>query len=133
MIRAHWHRWLAIAVAVALLLWLPVEDVGSTSVLIISVSVCLMGAIWFLKERPPQRAILFRSIAVGFVAGLAVSPVAVLLIAFKAGLHGHGVPDFSFAQVVEILGRTPFWVLSGALLGAATSILMAARDSNHGT
>lgn len=66
----------------------------------------------------------------GLVAGLAVSLVAVTLISFKGGLHGHGFPDFSLVQVRDVILSTPWWAVAGLLTALATGGWVAKTNKN---
>jgi hypothetical protein len=61
-------------------------------------------------------------VLVGTLAGLMVAPLALLLMAFKTGLHGHGTPDFTPAQVQAVLLYSPAWGGSGLLLGLGSGL-----------
>jgi hypothetical protein len=69
-----------------------------------------------------QRRFSIRHIMVGAAAGIAVTPLALLLMAFKSGLHGHGSPDFTIGQMQAVVLRTPVWVIAGSLLGWGVAI-----------
>jgi hypothetical protein len=125
-----WLRISAIVLGIALILWLPIEDVNLSQVLFFANAVCAWWAARFLLNIAPQHpAFLWRHVLIGLVAGLAVSPVAVFLMAFKSGLHGHGIPDFSSAQVLGVLARSPVWIVAGLLLGLGVAL---ARLSQQG-
>lgn len=120
------HAWLRISgliVGIALILWLPIEDANLNRVLFFASAVCTWGAARFMLNISSQdRKFLWRHILAGAVAGLAVSPVAIFLMAFKSGLHGHGVPDFSIGQILRVLVRFPVWVIAGTLLGLGVAL-----------
>jgi hypothetical protein len=71
---------------------------------------------------------LLRCLLAGFLAGLAVAPLGVGLMLFKTGLHGHSTPDFSPLQAAEVLQRTPYFGLSGLLLGLGGALAVFAKN-----
>lgn len=108
---------------IATLFWLPVEDLNERRVLFFAATICALVAARYLIVAPlTTRLVLWYYIFVGTLAGLVVSPVAVLLMAFKSGLHGHATPDFTPAQVVAVLWRAPVWGGSGFLLGLSAGL-----------
>jgi hypothetical protein len=124
---------IAIALGVALLLWLPFEDSGIDVVLAFSTLICGWCALRFLLSIPPGRENwLRRYVFAGALAGLAVSPLAFLLMALKTGLHGHPSPDFTVGQLREVLASTPLWLLAGLLLGFGSGLWRATRRAEDG-
>jgi hypothetical protein len=116
---------------IAALIWLPIEEQNVLGVVIISAAICIWTAIWVMAktDNRDQRIILRHSIA-GTGAGFAIAPVAIFLMALKSGIHGHGTPDFTFAQMQQMLLRTPFFALSGLLVGLGSGFWrLARRDS----
>lgn len=120
------HAWLRISgviLGIALLLWLPIEDADLNRVLFFANAVCAWGAARAMVNTSSQDPkFLQRHIVVGLVAGLAVSPAALFMMAFKSGLHGHGSPDFSSAQMLSVLMRFPVWAIAGTLLGLGAAL-----------
>ena len=108
---------------IAVMIWLPIEEHNVLGVVIISAVICIWAAFWVLVKpvKSDQRVILRHSL-VGTGAGLAIAPVAILLMALKSGIHGHGTPDFTVAQMQQILYRTPFFALSGLLVGLGSGV-----------
>ena len=49
-----------------------------------------------------------------------MTAVALLLMAIKTGLHGHGTPDYTPEQMVRVLSLTPLWVVVGLVIGLIT-------------
>lgn len=62
------------------------------------------------------------TVLVGLVAGTLAMPLAGLAILVKISLHSHVPPDFSWAQVLAVLGRTPIWAGAGALAGSSLAL-----------
>jgi hypothetical protein len=118
-----WLRLAALPIAIALILWLPLEDVGIRSVYLLSAGISAWWAARLIaKFSAGQRRFSIRHIMVGAAAGIAVTPLALLLMAFKSGLHGHGSPDFTVGQMQAVVLRTPVWVIAGSLLGWGVAI-----------
>ena len=113
-----------IVFALFLLFWLPVEDVHLRWVLLIASVFCslivlhlaTMGILRLEKSLP-------RYLVTGIVAGLSVPLVAVFLMAFKTGLHGHATPDFTGLQIQVVMRRIPAWIAGGSLLGLGVGLL----------
>jgi hypothetical protein len=105
-----------LALWVAVLLWLPIEDTGSLNPRILATLACLLVAVrTYLRTR--RRGLLVTA-GLGLAAGLLVNPITAGLMVFKSGLHGHGTPDFSVAVLADVLSRTPVFGLGGLLIGA---------------
>jgi hypothetical protein len=100
------------------LIWLPIEDTDTRYVIPLAAGFCAwLGARVILSRRIDAGMVAFASI--GLLAGLVVSLVAVALISFKGGLHGHGFPEFALAQVKDVLNSTPWWAAGGLAAGLA--------------
>jgi hypothetical protein len=113
---------------IGVLVWLPIEEQSELGVLVISGAVCTWAAVWlFVKPIDSDRQLIVRHSLVGAGAGLAIAPLAILLMAFKSGIHGHGTPDFTVAQMQFVLSRTPYFVLSGALVGLGSALWRLSR------
>jgi hypothetical protein len=113
-----WLRLSALLLGIYLLSWLPFEDQDETRVLLSAVAVNAWIGIRYLVRFPfPSRKGLFSYTLVGFLAGLAVTPMALFLMAFKTGIHSHGSPDFTAEQILAIIYGTPIWAGAGLLVG----------------
>ena len=139
-----WLRFTALFIAVAIILWLPIEDVGVHYVLVFAILISAWWAARFLifpvapsqallgrnregRNREAGRRFIISHIIIGTLSGVAVSPLALLLMAFKSGLHGHGQPDFTLSQMAAVLARTPVWALAGFLIALGIAIARLAR------
>jgi hypothetical protein len=60
----------------------------------------------------------WRYLLAGLLAGAGVSVLALALVAVKTGVHGHGIPDYSPAQVSYLLRLAPLWMGLGFTAGA---------------
>ena len=140
-----WYRISALIVGIAWLIWLSIEDLSERWVLIFSVTICVLLAVRFIiyysaqrsknedkypqnKEQRSARRFLFYPL-VGALTGLAVTPVAIFLMALKTGLHGHFAPEFTSAQVFIVLVRTPIWIVGGLLIGVGVELLLWSQQT----
>jgi hypothetical protein len=125
-----WMRLLALVLGIALLLWLPIEDVSEQSVVLFAALVSAWLALRYcLTIQAGEIRYWLRHMLAGALAGLFVTPFALFLMALKTGLHGHNTPDFTLHQMQAVLYRTPIWVLVGLLLGLGVALLRLARSS----
>lgn len=108
-------RILFIALAVAVVFWLPVEDqtplaaqffgVMGAAALGVRVFPFLHGRQWITHA------------GWGLACGLLVAPAAAALMVIKIGLHAHGgIPDFSPEDFLTVLIRTPIFIAGGILI-----------------
>ncbi len=140
-----WYRISALIVGIAWLIWLSIEDLSERWVLLFSVTICVLLAVRFIiyysaqrskneekypqnKEQRSARRFLFYPL-VGVLTGLAVTPVAIFLMALKTGLHGHFAPEFTSAQVFIVLVRTPIWIVGGLLIGVGVELLLWSQQT----
>jgi hypothetical protein len=131
---------MAVLLGIALFIWLPFEDTRLNLVLLFSAALVLLflsryllskhAAHWLAAISQPGSGslpgVVFYALF-GLVAGLAVTPGAILLMVFKIGVHSHPVPDFSIDQVMWVIQRTPAWGLGGLLLGLGIGLFQIAR------
>jgi hypothetical protein len=125
----RWLRFLAILLAILLLLWLPFEDVTETWVITFSAAVCAWAAVRFLilTAHTPGNPWI-RHIYTGLLAGLFITPLALFLMALKTGLHGHETADFSARQMARVVELTPIWMSVGLLFGLGSCLWRFARS-----
>ena len=117
-----------LVLGIIVLVWVPFEEQSELGVLVISGTICAWTAVWILaKTIDSDRQLILRHCLVGAGAGLAIAPTAILLMAIKSGIHGHGTPDFTVAQMQFVLSRTPFLILSGALVGLGSGLWCLSR------
>ncbi len=128
-------RYAVIALGIAFFVWLPFEDTQVYSVLGFAGAVsALMAARYlmsaqayrWLAELAPRGSnglpkVLFY-VMLGVLAGLGVTPLALLIMAFKSGVHGHPAFDFTPGQVTQVIQRTPIWGLGGLMLGLGVGL-----------
>lgn len=109
----------------AVLLWLPVEDTDVLRPVGLAATMSAVLAIHLHhRTRPtdPCQGIFVRYPLLGGLAGLATPCLAVGLMIFKSGLHGHGFPDFQFSQIAQVLRGIPVWTLAGLAIGSAWAL-----------
>ena len=115
------RRPLRIAVLVTgigILIWLPFEDRNENLALVFSLLICSLAGAFFLhriwsNDAPPMWAYPL----LATLCGLVLPFVAVLLMAVKTGLHSHAAPDYTIADLLSVLMRTPVWAGVGFLFG----------------
>ena len=111
-------RWIAIILGMVFLFWIPFEDTSTLFPILFSIALATMGASIFLSgNKKPFRKPIFNYVLAGSIAGIAITPLTLFLMAFKTGLHGHQAPDFTNQQVLSIVYRIPIWTLGGILIG----------------
>lgn len=122
-------RYFAILLGMVFFFWLPFED---TSEIIPLLLACLfsawIAAVYLSKTQKRFRAILPNYILVGTLAGIAITPLTILLMALKTGLHGHSTPDFPPQQIISVVQRTPIWGIGGLLIGLGRGIWLTNRQ-----
>jgi hypothetical protein len=114
-------RFLAIGLGIAFFIWLPFEDSSLAWVVLLAAGLCALLA-WAALQRQSSPGWLRLALA-GGLAGLLVAPAALLLVAVKTGLHGHGFSDFTPAQVESLLRLAPAWTFAGLAIGAGIAML----------
>ena len=123
-----WLRLTALILGFGILIWLPVEDQSELGVLIASGAICTWFATRLLITAPQEnRQLILRHALVGSGSGLLLAPIAIILMAVKSGIHGHGTPDFSVDQMQSVISRIPFFVLSGFLIGLGSGVFRLAK------
>jgi len=125
------RRWriLSLVLGFVLFFWLPIEDLNASLVTIFAIAICSLAVVRIflpIKIQPGSKRWLLYPLS-GIIAGVAVTLVSLLLMAFKSGLHGHGSPDFTPDQVISVLRLTPLWSAAGFLIGLGTGIWLRAR------
>ena len=117
-------RILGILLGIGLFIWLSLEESGDGWVRFFSAAISALAVAWIWRrfKYRADKHWYWRPLA-GLLAGLLVAPLALLLMVFKTGLHGHAGPDFSGDQILAVIFSTPVWVVSGLLIGAGLEIL----------
>ncbi len=116
-------RLLAIILGMVFLFWLPFEDTNSFNAILFAIAICTwITIVSFLQTEEKQPVNLKRYILAGTIAGALITPLTLILMAFKTGLHGHQSPDFTAQQILSVIRKTPFWILGGFLIGLGSRI-----------
>jgi hypothetical protein len=122
---------LGLVLICAIFLWLPFEDTGTNWALLLAAACTAWGAAWFLARRGFKEKRDWRRLPVaGLLAGLAVAPLAIFLMAVKSGAHGHLAADFTVDQILIVLFSTPVWALAGLLIGGGLGLAERARTQS---
>ena len=125
-------RILGIFLGVGLFFWLSIEESGDVWVLSFSAAIsALLAAQAWQRLKTRQGKPRYWLPLAGLLAGLLVTPLALLLMALKTGLHGHQGPDFSGSQILSVILRTPVWVISGLLIGVGLEIFRWSRNREN--
>lgn len=117
-------RSFTILLGVALLFWVPFEDSSENPAILFAyvISTWLVGALFIRFKNPSLFSIINISFA-GILTGATITPLIILLMVLKIGLHAHLVPDYSYEQFISIINRTPIWFISGFLTGMGFGLI----------
>jgi hypothetical protein len=113
-IPSKWLQWSSFLLGGIILFWLPVEDVSLTAAVVLSAAVCFLAAIAFVRK---WKLLSHHYPWAGLTGGLIVGPLGFLLVVLKIGLHSHNTPDFTIMQLLQIIKSSPYWGMSGFLIG----------------
>lgn len=120
-------RMASIFLGLILLLWLPFEDTSVFLAIAFTVAITGLITIYYLnKYRKAANHWWFYPL-IGLLAGMAITPLALLLMSIKSGIHGHGFPDYTPMQVVLILQLTPVWILAGFMIGSTAALVSSLK------
>lgn len=119
-------RLTTIAIGIACLLWLSLEDTDTLPVALLgtSLSVVLIASWWQRlpdSDRSGRQGVLVL-VLTGSLAGSSSVVATTLLMFFKTAWHGHLYPDYPILMLVAMLERLPVWALAGAFLGLAIAV-----------
>jgi hypothetical protein len=124
-----WIRYYAIILGIIFLAWIPIEDIHEGFVLVLAGAFTALLAVLYLnRHRKAHRGTWLRQAAIGAIAGLCVTPISLMLMVFKIGVHGHEVPDFTPQQMARVIELTPVWASTGLLVGLGSNLWRAGRD-----
>jgi hypothetical protein len=113
---------LAFLLGLSVLAWLPFEDSHEAPAMILAGLIALLGAASYLSQtRLTARPAWMHPLS-GLAAGMAVAPLALLLMGIKNGLHAHAQPEYTPQQLLAVLYSLPVWSLAGLLVGSALAI-----------
>ena len=117
-------RVFGLLLGIVVLIWLPIEESSVLGVLLISTLICSWMGTWLLRRTANSNMKpILRYLIIGGCAGLLIPPMALLLMAMKSGIHGHGRPDYTFSQMQSVISRLPFFVAGGLLVAAGAGVL----------
>jgi len=108
----------------AFILWLPFEDTEIWMSAILALGACIWIA---LRLSSKQLVNWLTALTFGAALGGAVPLLAITLMAFKSGLHGHGFADFTARQVWGMWSALPFSLLAGGLMAVSLHLFVARR------
>ena len=121
-------RLAGLVIGASIFIWVPFEDLSIRWVLILSAAICSWFAIRILLNYSIRNWLtVVRHSLVGGLAGLAVVPVAFLLIILKNGLHAHHTPDFTVDQIQALFNLVPYLSISGLLIGFGCGLWRVTR------
>jgi hypothetical protein len=122
-------RLLVISLGIILFVWLSFEGQNVTWVILFANAICLLGAAAILARS--SRLTHYKSWLVyplaGLLSGAATTPIALLLMAIKTGIHGHSAPDYTSTQILAVLISFPVWVGAGAVIGLGAGLWLKNR------
>jgi hypothetical protein len=111
-------RLAAFGLGLVFFFWIPFEDTHPGFVIGLGAATCsLLAAALARRWKPHTPFSPVQAGGLGLLAGLAMGPLTILLMAVKTGLHGHQVPDFTGQQVADVLSLIPVWALAGGFIG----------------
>ena len=116
-------RFIIFFLGITFLFWLSLEDDQIWMPTMMACTASLLSAFRISCSRTIRtvKDIVWQT-WVGIITAIAVTPLAVLLIFFKNGLHNHVASDFNPAQILFIFQRTPLWAGVGLLIGLGSGI-----------
>ena len=113
---------LTFLLGLGVLAWLPFEDSQEAPAMIFAGLIALLGAASYLSQPRLVARPAWIYLLSGLAAGLAVAPLALLLMGIKNGLHAHTQPDYTPEQILSVVRSLPVWSLAGLLAGSALAI-----------
>jgi len=113
----------AILLGIFFLIWLPFEDQGLSLIFVYALAVSALLGFYVYQRWQAGPARLWRAALCGCLAGAVVTPLILLIMAIKAGVHGHAVPESAASELTGILWLTPLWLIAGGLVGTGLGLL----------
>lgn len=110
-------RYAFFLVGASVLLWLSTENRDVPLALLLGAVCSLLVGVRIAIRMGSSRFSPITLAGTGGLVGLLTPALAVMLMTLKIGLHSHPAPDFTLFQVIEVLERTPFFVVGGLLAG----------------
>lgn len=119
-------RLAGIAIGFLFLFWVPLEDTDVVYAQLLGAGLAAWGAMWHLSGKAEVNGLV-----VWGAAGLLTTPLILLLMSFKSGLHQHGFPDFSPMQAARVVAQTPYWTLGGLAIGGLWTRVRRRHDDSY--
>ncbi len=113
----------AVLLGIIFFIWLPFEDQGLSLIFLYALAVSTLLGFYVYQRWQAGPARLWKAALCGCLAGALVTPLILLILAIKAGVHGHAVPESAASELTGILWLTPLWMLAGGLVGAGLGVL----------
>jgi hypothetical protein len=118
-------RFLAILLGIALLFWIPFEDSSENPAILFAYFISTWFVITLLtRYKNPSLFTIINVVFAGILTGATITPLILLLMVLKIGLHAHPIPDYSYEQFISIIDRIPIWFISGFLTGMGVGIII---------
>jgi hypothetical protein len=118
-------RFLAILLGIALLFWIPFEDSSENPAILFAYFISTWFVITLLtRYKNPSLLTIINVVFAGILTGATITPLILLLMVLKIGLHAHPIPDYSYEQFISIINRIPIWFISGFLTGMGVGIII---------
>jgi hypothetical protein len=112
-------------VLLAVLVWLPFEDIQLAWSLLLAAAIsAVLAAYWSSRASFAPLVMPVLGALLGALAPL----IASILLLVKTGLHGHPSPDFTWENFLSLLQSLPAWIFGGLLLGVGAALQQAALD-----
>jgi hypothetical protein len=123
-------RYLAIILGMVFFLWIPFEDTSEVPAILLAIAVCCwLATVFLVRIQKTSKVALHNFVIIGTFAGVAITPLTLVLMTLKTGLHGHSTPDFTPHQLISVIRRTPIWIISGFLIGLGSGIWVTNRQT----
>jgi hypothetical protein len=122
-------KWLTVMVGFYGVVWLSLEGAIS-QVILLAAGLMLLSAGYMTqrllggRELAPGQWLLFSAVLWGLV-GLGLGLLALVLMAIKTGLHGHG-PEFPPSEIDSLISQIPLWTSAGLMAGLGFGLLALA-------
>ena len=120
-------RAVGIIIGFLCLIWLPFEDTSTFFTVGLAAGISAWLAVRISLQSKAQ---LIRHILIGITAGVAVTPITLILMAIKGGLHDHDFADFLPLQVHQVLAEFPFWILGGLFFGLIIGVCRTSSETS---
>lgn len=122
---------LVVVVGLYGVVWISLEG-ALWQVVTLSVGLVLAGALYLTQRTLGGRQVsarrwLFFCALLGGISGFGCALLALVLMAVKTGLHGHG-PEFTPLEIEWMVSQMPLWTIVGGIAGLGVGTLALARQ-----